>query len=90
MEQITAQEAARRLGINIRTLWRWRDAGKLKEAGRMGKTVTFYAKDVDALRGVKHEDSLTVEDVYERLSEADSWEDVQQLKDLLEARLRVG
>ena len=80
MERITAEEAAGRLGINLRTLWRWRDAGKIAEAGRVGRSVTFYARDVDALRGVDASHDLDMADVYKRLAEADTWEDVHALK----------
>jgi len=80
MERITAEEAARRLGINLRTLWRWRDAGKIDEAGRIGRSVTFYARDVDALRGVEALHDLDMADVYRRLAEASTWEDVDALK----------
>lgn len=79
MERITAEEAARRLGINMRTLWRWRDAGKIAEAGRIGRSVTFYALDVDALRGVDVSHDLDMADVYMRLKEAGTWEDVHAL-----------
>lgn len=80
MERITAEEAARRLGINLRTLWRWRDAGKIAEAGRVGRSVMFYALDVDALRGVDASHDLDLADVYRRLALADTWEDVHALK----------
>lgn len=80
MERITAEEAARRLGINLRTLWRWRDAGRIAEAGRVGRSVMFYAPDVDALRGVDASRDLDMADVYRRLTEADTWEDVHALK----------
>lgn len=80
MERITAEEAARRLGINLRTLWRWRDSGKIAEAGRVGRSVMFYALDVDALRGVDASRDLDMADVYKRLTEADTWEDVGALK----------
>lgn len=79
MERITAEEAARRLGINLRTLWRWRDAGKIAEAGRVGRSVMFYAPDVDALRGIDSSRDLDMADVYRRLAEAETWEDVHAL-----------
>lgn len=80
MERITAEEAAGRLGINLRTLWRWRDSGKIAEAGRVGRSVMFYALDVDALRGIDTSHDLNMADVYRRLAEADTWEDVHALK----------
>jgi len=80
MERITAEEAARRLGVTLRTLWRWRDAGKIDEAGRIGRCVTFYARDVDALLGVDAARDLDMADVYKRLAEANTWEDVDALR----------
>lgn len=80
MERITAEEAARRLGINLRTLWRWRDTGKIAEAGRVGRSVMFFARDVDALRGVDASRALDMADVYRRLAEAETWADVDALK----------
>lgn len=79
-EKITAEEAARRLGITVRTLWRWRDAGKIREAGRAGNAVLFWALDVDALRGVDVSANLTLADVYMRLADVQTWEDVAELK----------
>lgn len=79
-EWITAEDAARRLGINLRTLWRWRDAGKIHEAGRAGRTVMFYALDVDALLGIDAARSLDLADVYMRMTEVESWEDFRALK----------
>ena len=79
-DTITAAQAAKRLGINLRTLWRWRDAGKIAEAGRHGRTVMFNALDVDRLRGVDVAARLTMADVYVRLAGIESWEDVDALK----------
>lgn len=86
-ERIEASEAARRLGITLRTLWRWRDAGKIKEAGRAGRTVMFYAADVDRLRGVDVAEDVNLADVYIRLTEVDTWEDVDLIKDAIAATL---
>ena len=87
MEKITAEEAARRLGITQRTLWRWRDAGKIAEAGRVGRSVLFYTRDVDALRSVDAPADITLADVYMRLAGADSWEEVHDLRDEVAATL---
>lgn len=80
MVNITAQEAARRLGVSEKTIWRWRDAGKLREAGRYGRTVVFDVQDVDALRGVDASANLTMADVYKRLANAETWEEIGALK----------
>ena len=80
MEKITAEEAARRLGITQRTLWRWRDAGKIAEAGRVGRSVLFYTRDVDALRSVDAPADITLADVYMRLVVAETWEEVSAIK----------
>lgn len=80
MEKITAEEAAIRLGVTQRTLWRWRDAGKIAEAGRVGRSVLFYARDVDALRNVDVPAEITLADVYIRLADAETWEEVSAIK----------
>lgn len=81
---ITAEQAAKRLGISLRTLLRWRDAGRISEAPRAGRTVMFYAKDVDALyyaeRGMPTPETLGLEEIYARLAALDSWEDVDALR----------
>lgn len=79
-EKITAEQAARRLGISISTLWRWRESGKIKEAGRAGRTVMFYALDVDRLMGIDETRDLNLADVYMRLAGVDSWEEVDALR----------
>lgn len=84
-QKITAAEAAARLGINLRTLWRWRDAGRLKEAGRAGRTVLFDAAEVDELRGVRRP-SMGAADLYRRLTEAEEWADIERLRDELAAQ----
>ena len=90
-ERITAAQAAKRLGITTRTLWRWVEAGKIKDAPRAGNYRMFYAKDVDALlyetRGIPTVADLTAFDVYRRLIEAQSWEDVDALKSDLAAAI---
>jgi len=51
---VTAQEAARRLGINTRTIWRWIQAGKIRQ-DRITVTVLAVSLDeVARLQGVKH------------------------------------
>lgn len=83
-DTITAAQAAKRLGITTRTLWRWAEAGKIRDAPRAGNMRMFYAKDVDALlyetKGIPTVAELDVADVYKRLVEADSWEDIDALK----------
>ena len=83
-ETITAEQAAKRLGITVRTLWRWREAGKIAEAPRVGHYAMFYAADVDRIlyetKGIPTVAELDVADVYKRLVEADSWEDIDALK----------
>ena len=79
-DKITAEQAARRLGISISTLWRWREAGKIEEAGRAGRTVMFYALDVDRLLGIDETRDLTLADVYMRLAGVESWEEVDAIR----------
>lgn len=83
-DTITAQQAAKRLGITTRTLWRWAEAGRIKDAPRAGNMRMFYAADVDAILyerdGVPAVAELGVADVYKRLLVADSWEDIDALK----------
>lgn len=83
-DKITAEQTAKRLGITTRTLWRWVAAGKIRDAPRTGNYRMFYAQDVDALlyetRGIPTVAALTVPDVYKRLAEAESWDDVDALK----------
>ena len=86
-ETITANEAAKQLGITLRTLWRWRDAGRISEAGRCGKTVLFLAEDVAAMQGVERPREVRIEEVYMRLAEAQTWEDVAALRRDLAASL---
>lgn len=83
-DTITADEAAKRLNITIRTLWRWRDAGRIAEAPRVGNSTMFYAADVDRLRedtlGIQHVDRLTVAEIYKRLKDAETWDEVRALE----------
>lgn len=90
-DRITAEQAAKRLGITTRTLWRWVAAGKIQDAPRTGNYRMFYAKDVDALlyetKGIPTIADLTMFDVYKRLMEVESWEDVDALKSDMEAAI---
>lgn len=74
-DRISAAEAAKRLGISVRTLWRWCDAGKIDEAPRTGNYRMFYAEDVEAvrsrIRGVTAARSMTTRDVYKRLKDGE-------------------
>ena len=83
-DRITAPQAAKRLGITTRTLWRWVDAGKIQDAPRAGNTRMFWAKDVDRLlyeaKGIPAVESMSVADVYKRLADAETWEDIDALK----------
>ena len=47
IEWLSTQEAARRLGITTRTLYRFVDQGELP-AYRMGRVIRLQASDVDA------------------------------------------
>ena len=90
-EKITATQAAKRLGISTRTLWRWVDAGKIQDAPRTGNMRMFYAADVDALlyetKGIPTIADMDVCDVYKRLMDAETWEDVDALKSDLAAAI---
>lgn len=83
-DTITADEAAKRLNVNVRTLWRWVDAGKLKDAPRAGNYRMFYAADVDRLReerlGVAHVERMTVAAIYKRLKDAETWDEVRAIE----------
>lgn len=83
-ETITAEQAAKRLGITVRTLWRWRDAGRIAEAPRVGNYAMFYAADVERLLyerdGIPTVADLDVADVYKRLKDAETWDEVRALE----------
>ena len=82
-ERITTKEAAARLGITERTLWRMRDAGKLHEVERVGRQAYYDAAEVDRLReerlGVAYVERITMAEVYKRLTDADTWGEVREL-----------
>jgi putative molybdopterin biosynthesis protein len=47
IEWLSTQEAARRLGITTRTLYRFVDQGEIP-AYRMGRVIRLQARDIDA------------------------------------------
>lgn len=79
-EQITTQEAAKRLGITVRTLWRWRDAGRVHEVARVGRQAFYDAAEIDRERHVDRPHELTMGEVYKRLAEAETWAEVEELR----------
>lgn len=83
---MTAQDVADLYHVNIRTVWRWRDSGKLKEARRAGRAVLFDREQVEALGGGSS-DTITLADVYKRLVGIESWEQVWNLRDEIAATL---
>lgn len=83
---MTAQDVADLYHVKVRTVWRWRDAGKLREAGRAGRAVLFDREEVEALGGARA-DSITLADVYMRLACVDTWEEVHDLRDEVAATL---
>ena len=83
-QTMTAEQAARRLGITLRTLWRWRAKGKIAEAPKAGRTAMFYVADVDALareaKVVPPVADMSLAQVYSRLMTAETWEDVDEIR----------
>lgn len=83
---MTAQDVADLYRVTVRTVWRWRDAGKLREAKRAGKAVLFDRQEVEALGSAKAE-GVTLADVYMMLATADTWERVWGIRDQIAATL---
>lgn len=44
---LTARQLAERLGISLRTVWRWTRAGELPAPVRRGRVVRWKAADID-------------------------------------------
>ena len=83
---MTAQDVAELYHVTVRTVWRWRDAGRLHEAKRVGKSILFDRSEVESL-GIAKADSVTLADVYMMLSAADTWERVWEIRDRIAATL---
>lgn len=83
---MTAQDVADLYHVTVRTVWRWRDSGKLREAKRAGKAVLFDRVEVEALGTAKAE-GVTLADVYMMLTTADTWERVWGIRDQIAATL---
>lgn len=84
--KMTTAQAAERLGVTVRTIWRWRDAGTLGEAPREGGNAhLFYVDDVERLRAEREGTapapaSPTAAWAYLRLTACESWDDVERLR----------
>lgn len=52
-EYLTPAQAARKLGISARTLWRYQDAGRIKPVRLPSGHRRFLASDVEALAVTK-------------------------------------
>ena len=63
IEWLSTQEAARRLGITTRTLYRFVDQGELP-AYRMGRVIRLQAGDVDEFIGRSRIEPGTLEHLY--------------------------
>jgi excisionase family DNA binding protein len=48
-EFLRARDVACRLGIHVRTVWRWAAAGELPAPFRLGRTTRWRRRDIDAL-----------------------------------------
>lgn len=83
---MTAQDVADLYHVTVRTVWRWRDSGKLREAKRAGKAVLFDRQEVEAL-GSADDEGVTLADVYMALATADTWERVWGIRDQIAATL---
>ncbi len=44
---LSAQELARELGVSPRSIWQWRDSGRLPKPVRLGKLVRWIADDIE-------------------------------------------
>lgn len=50
-ELITTKQAARILGVNVSTIWRYASTGRLEPAVRLdSRAMLFYPSDVEELR----------------------------------------
>ena len=80
----TVTEAAKRLGVTTRTVYRWLDSGKIKESGRAGNAILLSSDEVDRLArergGVPAAKSMTLAEVYVRLTDAEEWADVDAIR----------
>jgi excisionase family DNA binding protein len=47
-ELLRAREVADRLGIHLRTVWRWTAEGELPAPFRLGHTTRWRRRDIDA------------------------------------------
>jgi excisionase family DNA binding protein len=63
IEWLSTQEAARRLGITTRTLYRFVDQGELA-AYRMGRVIRLKATDIDAFIESSRIEPGTLEHLY--------------------------
>ena len=63
IEWLSTQEAARRLGITTRTLYRFVDQGELP-AYRMGRVIRLQAADIDEFIGRSKIEPGTLEHLY--------------------------
>lgn len=45
---LSVDELANRLGVGTRTVWRWRDAGRLPGAIRIAGTIRWRSGDISA------------------------------------------
>jgi excisionase family DNA binding protein len=63
IEWLSTQEAARRLGITTRTLYRFVDQGEIP-AYRMGRVIRLQANDVDAFIAGSRIEPGTLEHLY--------------------------
>jgi excisionase family DNA binding protein len=63
IEWLSTQEAARRLGITTRTLYRFVDQGEIP-AYRMGRVIRLQANDIDAFIAGSRIEPGTLEHLY--------------------------
>ena len=63
IEWLSTQEAARRLGITTRTLYRFVDQGELP-AYRMGRVIRLQGSDIDAFIAKSRIEPGTLEHLY--------------------------
>ena len=79
---MTAQDVADLYHVTVRTVWRWRDSGKLREAKRAGKAVLFESGIYAKLPADMSEPLALV-----ALATADTWERVWGIRDQIAATL---
>jgi prophage regulatory protein len=52
-ELLKAREVARRLGISVRTVWKWTAEGELPPPVRLGRVTRWRRRDIEAFQDAR-------------------------------------